>query len=239
MAKTKLYNHFKYKIINIDKEKCVQIVAFDNSVSSPIVPAYIDDLPVRSISSFAFAGSPIETIQLPDTLVRIMHNAFRCCYNLKNISFPDSVKIIGESVCSGCANLRTVKWSKSNTTINPCVFHGCGNLREITNIDSVEVISDHAFFESGLESFEIPRKLVSISFCAFANCERLKQIKMTHLPILIEKSAFENSKNIEINCGNVRCVREWAQQTGLPIKKSKINTFLNMELENKEKEGER
>ena len=43
---------------------------------------------------------------------------------------------------------------------------------------------------------------------------------------------------MKINCKNIK-IKKWDQQTGLPIEKSKINTFLNMELENKEKEGEK
>lgn len=237
MAKTKIYSPFEYKTVTINREKCVQIVAFDNSVVSPIIPAYIDDLPVRSIGSLAFAGSPIETIQLPETLVRIMHNAFRCCNNLINISFPDSIRYIGTSICNNCSKLKSVKWSKSITNIRAHSFQNCNSLNEIKNIDNIKTIENYAFFNSGIASFKIPSSVTEIGYCAFAECHNLESLIMTHVPI-IAKDAFINSKNIKINCKSAK-IKKWAQQTGLPIEKSKINTFLNMELENKEKEGEK
>lgn len=234
MAKTKICFPFEYKIITINKEKCVQIVAFDNSVSSPIIPAYIDDLPVRSIGSLAFAASPIETIQLPDTLVRIENNAFSCCNNLINISFPDSIKYLGTSICNNCSKLKTVKWSKSTTVIKAHSFQNCDSLNEIKNIDNIKTIENYAFFNSGIISFKIPSSVTEIGYYAFAECHNLKSLIMTHIPV-IAKDAFINSKNMKINCKNISNIKEWAQQVGLPIEKSKINTFLNMELENKEK----
>lgn len=226
MAIAKKYQAFTYKTQGSGKNKYIKIINFDNSAITPIVPAYINNIPVKAIDDFAFHETEIESITIPDTLVEIGAYAFAGCTRLKNISFPDSVKNIGDMVCGACRSLEFVKWSKAAERIPSLAFLNCKNLREIINIDSVKTIDNHAFYGSGLVSFKVPPELISLGSCSFADCRNLKLIKMTHLPT-IPQSAFAFSKNIRISCGDIGYIKQWASAQGIPVGESKLNAFLN------------
>lgn len=233
---------FKYNIHGWGKDKYVEITGFDNSTSSPIIPAYIDDIPVKSIASYAFHNSEITSIQLPDTLEKIRYCAFSFSNNLKSISFPDSVQDIQREVCAGCNNLQEVKWSKSADCIPSSAFYLCRNLTKITDIDSVDDIGSYAFYKTGFKSFIIPKSIDKISKGAFSNCYNLKLVKMTHLPF-IYNDVFLDSSNVCIDSGRSLSVKYWAKENNIPLfKKDKLNTFLDSISENikdEKEEGER
>lgn len=226
MAIAKKYQAFRYKTQGSGKNKYIKIINFDNSTVTPIIPTYINDIPVKVIDDYAFHETTIESITMPDTLEEIGEYAFAGCHRLKNISFPDSVKNIGDMVCSACHSLEFVKWSKAAERIPSFAFLNCENLREIINTDSVKTIDNHAFYESGLISFKVPPELISLGSCSFAECRNLQLIKMTHLPT-IPQSAFAFSKNIRISCGDIDHIKTWASAKGIPVVENKLNTFLN------------
>ena len=220
-----MYKEFRYEILKNNEGKYIKILDFDDSTSSPTIPAYIDNLPVKVIGKDAFERSNIETIKLPKTLIEIEGYAFFNCKNLQKISFPDSVSLIGHQVCGLCSRLQEVKWSSSAHVIPSCAFYACFNLKNISNIDSVQIFNEYSFDKSGLEIITFPKNLIKVSQFAFGDCPNLKTIKMSNLPS-IHKEAFEFSKNIQIDyCGNSR-VKEWAESQGIPIIDSKLNSFL-------------
>lgn len=231
----KSFPPFKYRVVKYEDEKCIKITDFDNSVLNPTIPSNIEGLPVRVIGSSAFNHSDIESVQMPNTLLKIDAGAFEFCKELKEICFPDSAKLICSEVCRGCSSLESVKWSKSDMTIPHSAFKYCRKLKEISNIDSVTIFSSSAFEETGLSSFTIPPDTKHISEYVFANCPNLKVIKMEHLPYVSE-NAFYGSKNISIDSKHSTEVKVWAELSHLPIyKDSKLRVFLaNIDSEEKD-----
>lgn len=225
MAKTKFYNHFEYSVHGIGEGKYISITGFDNSISNPIVPSHIDGVPVRSIGYKAFNESSITSIELPETLRKVKPEAFALCKSLTSIAFPDSVEEIGRMVCNCCISLETVRWSKSARVIPMDAFSVCFSLKNIENIENVIFISEYAFHQTGLTSFNIPMKLEGLSSNAFSECHNLKNVRMLHLPY-IQKDVFKESENVKIYCGSNAKVKEWSLKNGFPVVESKINTFL-------------
>ena len=232
-----MYKEFRYEILKNNKGKYIKILDFDNSTSSPVIPAYIKDIPVTVIGKDAFERSDIKTITLPDTLTTIEAYAFFNCRSLEKISFPDSVRDVGHQVCGLCQQLEEAKWSQLAHIMPACAFYDCFSLKNISNIDSVYMFSEYCFNKTGLESITIPKKISTISHYALGECPNLKIIKMSHLPN-IDKEAFRASENIQIDCCGNGKVKEWAKKHGFPIIENKLNTFLqdlNEEVENSEK----
>lgn len=71
--------------------------------SNTVIP---DDVLV--IGAYAFAGSEISSLILPDGLVRINQNAFRGCQQLKEVFIPASVTNFEAEVFLGCQNLEKI-----------------------------------------------------------------------------------------------------------------------------------
>lgn len=242
MTSDKKFQCFYYEIEKEDEEQYVKIVGLDEladePISSPIIPAYIENLPVKAIEDCAFNYAKITSIQMPETLVKIGHYAFFCCHQLEKISFPDSVSFIGSDVCGICENLQSVKWSSSAFTIPKNAFCSCHSLKTVSNIEHVKTIDSNAFRKTGLKFFKIPKSVLKISGCSFAECNDLKLIKMTHLPY-IDKKAFMDSDNVKIMCGANHYVAEWTKLCNIPIYENKLDEFLDSVVCDKKKEGER
>lgn len=153
-----MHKEFCYEILKNNKGKYIKILDFNNSTSSPVIPSYIENLPVRVIGKDAFEHSNIKTITLPNTLTTIESYAFFNCRNLKKISFPDSIRDVGNQVCGLCQQLKEAKWSELAHIMPAYAFYGCFSLKNISNIDSVYIFSEYCFDKTGLESITIPKK---------------------------------------------------------------------------------
>lgn len=74
--------------------------------------------------------------------------------------------------------------------IGEVAFFGCRNLREIRLPDSLKVIREEAFGESGLESVVIPEGVQRICEKAFFSCHDLRRIEVLPEDPVIEVDAF-------------------------------------------------
>ena len=82
---------------------------------------------VTSIGDYAYAfghanGSPLTSVQLPDTLKRIGESAFSGCNNLTEIALPEGLTTIGEGAFGGCTALKELNIPRSVTSIGRGVW---------------------------------------------------------------------------------------------------------------------
>ena len=83
---------------------------------------------VTSIGDYAYAfghanGSPLTSVQLPDTLKRIGESAFSGCNNLTEIALPEGLTTIEEGAfCGGCNAIRELNIPRSVTSIGRGVW---------------------------------------------------------------------------------------------------------------------
>lgn len=114
---------------------------------------------LRTLGSSAFAGSAIQTIELPASLYTIKRNAFDTSA-LKEITIPDSVQGAGDGEKEGgieqnafwnCRFLKKVSLPSGISVLQKEVFRGCWNLKEveIRNAENsiLEQIGEAAFSE--------------------------------------------------------------------------------------------
>lgn len=229
MSLPRKYSYLTYKIYGKDNDEYIEIVRCDNSVTSPIIPAYIDNIPVKVIGEKAFANSRITSIQLPETLERIKPRAFSMCSDLSSLSIPDSVKKVGDAFCSFCGKLKDVKWSSGAYSIPTSAFHFCVSLKEITNIDSIRAIYGFAFYSTDLRNIKLPPSVAVIDTNAFGMCLNLKSIRITskNPPLKINPSAFDKTKNITFDSKSSNDAKRYAFMHDIPIVKVTLNDFLN------------
>lgn len=123
----------------------------------------------------AFYGYGVETVELPNTLVKIGYDSFKNSI-VKSVSIPDSVVEIGTAAFLGCTELKRINLPKNLEEINNNVFNGCIRLQHIVIPDNVTVINNNAFTGCyTLETVVLPKSLVSMG-AAFSGCEQLRSI---------------------------------------------------------------
>ena len=143
----------------------------------------------KTIASSAFyeCGS-ISSIMLPDGLWSIGDYAFYGT-GLTAITIPDSVTTIGHGAFYYCTRLSEVTLPAGLTEISDHMFSHCGSLKSITIPESVTNIGESAFSSSGLKNIVIPEGVTVIGEWAFAWCY-LDSITISSTVTGIGSSAF-------------------------------------------------
>lgn len=136
------------------------------------------DIPssVKTIEQYAFKGSGLLEIDIPEGVSKIGGNAFRSCNNLRQFSMPDSVTILGENIFTECAILEDVELSSNIENIALYMFSYCKNLKHLDIPEGVSNIDLEAFRGSGLVEISFPSTLKRINSHAFEDCKDLKNI---------------------------------------------------------------
>ena len=83
---------------------------------------------VTVIGGYAFYGSGLTSIQIPNSIIKIENNAFHYCRGLVTITIPASVTNIGMSAFYSCSSLNSITISASTPpTIDSMVFDYTNN----------------------------------------------------------------------------------------------------------------
>lgn len=86
---------------------------------------------VRYIADYAFSGTRINSIALPESLDSIGNDAFLSCRYLNVVRFPKSLKAIGTAAFA-YSGLRELTIPNTLDSIANRAFYGCRNLKAVT-----------------------------------------------------------------------------------------------------------
>ena len=148
-----------------------------------------------------FAGCPITSVEIPNSVTSIGTMAFYVCTDLTSITIPKSVTSIDSSVLFGsCDNLVTITVDSNNSkydsrnncnaiieTATNILVTGCKNT-VIPN--TVTSIGNSAFYGCALTSITIPNSVTSIGESAFEECTSLTIITIPKSVTSIGGNAF-------------------------------------------------
>lgn len=167
-----------------------------------VIPSTITSRDVKCkvaiIGGYAFDGcSELTSVQLPDSLLAIVNNAFRKCTRLKRVDMPASVRVLSEGAFKACDSLVTVTFPMALKRIENIVFQNCKQLREITLPDSLEYIGPSSFATcSSLVAVHGGSRIRELMSGAFNNCTSLTDFAM---PAAIEFIGVSALANIKVN----------------------------------------
>ena len=121
----------------------------------------------------------LESVIIPDTVVRIGENAFRNCIALEEIVTSNNLIEIGNHAFSGCKSLLSFLIPNSVKRIGEAVFYGCESLKSINIPNSITELEPSVFSECAISQISIPNTITKIGDYAFYCCNKLKRI---HIP---------------------------------------------------------
>ena len=96
----------------------------------------------NTIKGYAFSGSGLESIAIPETISYIGDYAFSNCNRLVSASVPKSANSLGISIFENSTNLKEVTYGP---TIAKNLFSGCTNLEKVTLLERINTIDFQAF----------------------------------------------------------------------------------------------
>lgn len=127
--------------------KRIQAHAFENcsNLTTVILPPHLE-----SIGDYAFSGTNIDSIILPNSVTHLGNAVFGGCINLRALAIPDSVTRLPHRLCSGCNNLETIDFGQNITGV-ASGFEDCDNLSTIV-LRSTEVVLLSARMQLGIDN---------------------------------------------------------------------------------------
>lgn len=152
---------------------------------------------VTKIGEYAFQGSAVTSVSMPECITSIGQYAcnecgsletvvlptnlddfsgwciFRNCRNLKNIAIPENVTEIPNGTFKYCRLLEEINIPNGVEAIKVSAFVCCDKLENISLPVSVKQIEMHAFAGSGLKTIKLFGEVTSIGEYAFADCFHL------------------------------------------------------------------
>lgn len=85
------------KFLYVSDGSELTITGYTGDDSILAIPSYIDGIKVTGIADDAFSSDTLESIVLPEGIVKIGWFAFKECPSLRNVTVPDTVTSIGYS----------------------------------------------------------------------------------------------------------------------------------------------
>ena len=193
-----------------------------SSLTSVVIPNTVE-----KIGEKAFFNAGLTSITLPESLTTIGDYVFANCTNLITVTHlcPDTLRYVGDYAFSGCTKLTSFICAQTEVALG--LYEGCGSLTSIVIPNTVEKISEKAFFNAGLTSVILPESLTTIGDYAFVGCP------LTSL--FVSKNVTEIGKNVFSGCSelrhvvwNVKQCKEWNPYDG-PFVTKKYNPYMSID----------
>ena len=179
------------------------------ALQSIILPEGLASIGVSAFEGTTKLGSTDETtVELHGSLVSIADKAF---YNsgIKSINIPYSVETIGVSAFEDATKLQTVTFEEGSAIKElgeygnaTNIFKGTTALTTLTISNTLEVIGDNVFENSGISEILLanedePANLAKIGKYAFSGCANLEGFDLMQGITHIGEYAFANCSNLE------------------------------------------
>jgi len=168
---------------------------------------------VNRIGHYAFSGTGLTTIIVPESVTRLDGWAFMNCTNLTDVTIPKDLTRLEWGVFSGCSSLTTVEIPETVTEICGSAFSNCSSLTTVKIPNGVTVIGNNAFYNcSSLTAIEIPAGVTTIGEWAFSGCSSLTALKIPEGVTSIGFGTFQNCSSlttVDLPAGLTN-IGEWA-----------------------------
>ena len=137
---------FDYKT---NEEGTLTITGYHGTSKELVIPSEINGTAVTQIANFAFTGTDIESIVIPDNITKIGACICENCTNLRSVTLPSNISIFNEMNSGGqfrgCTSLESIVLPDTLESIGPFTFEGCTKLEYINTPASLRSLDAHVF----------------------------------------------------------------------------------------------
>ena len=185
IPQTVQYNGKTYNVTSIGEKAFMRV----ESLTGATLPEGIN-----TISKYAFFGSGIKEMKMPNTVTTLGPSSFRMCQSLGKLELSNKLASIPENAFEDTA-IKTITVPEGVKTIETYAFNSCKQLEEVNLPASLETIGSSSFWSNeALREVHIAEqsKLTKIAEKAFEFSEKLKSINLPAGLKIIEANAFAN-----------------------------------------------
>lgn len=95
---------------------------------------------VTKIGGYAFKGSAVTSVSMPEGITSIGFEAFSGCQNLESVALPESLTTLDRVAFISCELLRAIKIPSGVATIPDYCFNCCLSLENVTIPEGVTTL---------------------------------------------------------------------------------------------------
>ena len=137
---------------------------------------------VSIIGKYAFENTGIKEATIHKNITEIGSRAFAECESLNTVNYyPESIDSVGWSggyaVFAGCPLLSEVNIGANVKKIPDYLFAKCSALTEVIIPETVSIIGENAFAETGIIKITIHENITEIGAAAFYKCQNLSEVE--------------------------------------------------------------
>lgn len=182
-----------------EEKQCINITEYIGESKVVVVPASIENLPVRFIGMSSFAGTSVETVVLPDTVEEIWPNAFDGCQSLKSIQLSVNLIKIDIQAFRNCVNLDAITLPDGINQIGTEAFAYCSSVTQLRIPGSLEEIGHSAFAKMyALSTLVIEDGVKSLGYYGtFIDADALKEVTIPASVEILGDACFAGCNNLE------------------------------------------
>lgn len=140
--------------------------------------------------------SDLLEVTMGEGVERIEDQAFSQCNSLTTVNLSTTLNYIGNEAFEYCPNLSEITLPDGVTYIGDSAFENCP-ITEVNLTEGLEYLGGWSFAGSKLTEVVIPDGLTQIQWCAFLNCENLRDVTIGKDVIFIDTSAFGGLSSLE------------------------------------------
>lgn len=155
---------------------------------------------LKKIGSYAFQGTALTSVNIPDNVETIENNAFGRVKRLQEVHLPDNLTALGGSAFEYCRNLRAVKIPSKIKVITWYAFRDCSSLQSVELHDSITGFGNESFAGCDLREITLPKSTTAVGNHAFEGNANLSKVTFNEGLIYIGESAFQNTAIDTLNC---------------------------------------
>lgn len=182
-------------------------------VEFPVALAFLGNYSISNnvlgIGDYAFFGSQLSGVTIPESVTNIGNHAFNSCYILTNVTIPSSVISIGTDAFSACTSMTNISVDAANpaySSTNGVMFNKSLNtlIQAPAGLDGgfdipsgVVTIGIDAFYQCfNLTGVAFPESLTSVGNYAFYQCTSLTNVVLPNGVTNIATYAFASCSRI-------------------------------------------
>lgn len=154
---------------------------------------------VTTIGKYAFASCKMESVQIPESVIKLSTSAFTGC-KVKSLYLPNSISEIGDYCLADMTNVTDLHLPENNN-IKSLPFHCCRSMLSLTKLDipvNITYLGDCAFaWANSLTSVKFHNKLTQFGASCFSDCKSLEEIEFTASHVNINYYSFRNCAKLK------------------------------------------
>lgn len=218
-----------YYIID-EHEKYAKIGSGDNNLYDVVIPEFLtidnEKYPVTQIDEYAFSGSNLVSVTIPNSVKNIGKWAFSWCPNLTTVT-----------IGNGLESIRMDAFERSNkiSTVNISDIESWCKITFETIYSNPLSIARHLYMNgSEVNEIVIPNSISSIEKYAFYNCQSLTSVTIPKSVTSIGMQAFWGCSITKVNISDVEawCKIDFANASANPLSNNPHLYLNNTEVTN-------